>query len=144
MQEHPITGTIGAELSGIDLAQPVSDDLAGALRDALARHLLIVVRDQHLDAAAHRRLTEVFGPPAVNPYAPGPPEHPEMTRVVKEAHERTGVFGGGWHSDLSFLDRPPGGSVLCAVEVPPYGGDTMWASMQAAWDALTDPFRQLL
>ncbi|MEL6766423.1 MAG: TauD/TfdA family dioxygenase [Pseudomonadota bacterium] len=144
MREVRITGAIGAELEGVDLSGPISEDLAGALRDALARHLLIVVRNQDIGPEQHRRITEIFGAPAVNPYAPGPPEHPEMTRIVKEADERTGVFGGGWHSDLSFLERPPGGSVLYAVEVPPWGGDTMWASMQAAWDALPEPLKLLL
>ncbi|MEL7172445.1 MAG: TauD/TfdA family dioxygenase [Pseudomonadota bacterium] len=144
MREVRITGAIGAELEGVDLSGPISEDLAGALRDALARHLLIVVREQDIGPEQHRRITEIFGAPAVNPYAPGPVEHPEMTRIVKEADERTGVFGGGWHSDLSFLERPPGGSVLYAVEVPPWGGDTMWASMQAAWEALPEPLKLLL
>ncbi|MEM9765038.1 MAG: TauD/TfdA family dioxygenase [Pseudomonadota bacterium] len=144
MREVRITGAIGAELQGLDLSGPISDDLAEALRDALARHLLIVVREQEIGPEQHRRITEIFGAPAVNPYAPGPEAHPEMTRIVKEADERTGVFGGGWHSDLSFLEHPPGGSVLYAVEVPPWGGDTMWASMQAAWDALPEPLKLLL
>lgn len=144
MQFHPMTGAIGAEIDGVDLKQPISSDLAGALRDALDRFLVIMVRDQNLDVAQHRRLAEVFGAPAVNPYATGPTEHPEMTYVIKEADERTGVFGGGWHTDLSFIERPPGGSVLCSIEVPPYGGDTLYSSQQAAWDALPDPLKLLL
>jgi taurine dioxygenase len=144
MKEHPITGGVAAELSGIDLKQPISDDLAEALRDSLARNLVLVIRDQFLDVDQHRRLAEVFGPPAINPYAPGKGDHPEMTSVIKEASERTGVFGGGWHSDLTFLEKPPGGSVLCAIQIPPYGGDTLYASQQAAWDALPEPLKQLL
>lgn len=144
MEVRPITGTIGAEIEGVDLAQPLSEDLAEALRAALAEHLLIVLRGQAVGPDRQRAITRVFGEPAVNPYAPGPEAHPEMTRIVKEAAERTGVFGGGWHSDLSFLERPPRGSVLQAVEVPPFGGDTMWASMQAAWEALPEPLKLLL
>lgn len=125
MQIHPITGVFGAEITGLDLKQGISGRGADGLRDALDRHLVIVLRDQHLDAAQQRALARVFGAPAVNPYAHGDPDHPEMTRIVKEADERTGVFGGGWHTDLSFLDHPPRGSVLCAVDIPPYGGDTM-------------------
>lgn len=124
MHITPITGVFGAEITGMDCAAPIGSDLAQALRAALARHLVIVLRDQRLDPDQHRALTRVFGEPAVNPYAPGPPEHPEMTSIIKEADERTGVFGGGWHTDLSFLEQPPGGSVLAAVEIPPYGGDT--------------------
>lgn len=141
MQIHPITGAFGAEITGIDLAS----DLPGeALRAALARHLVIVLRDQHLTPDRQRALARVFGEPFLNPYGPGPAAHPDMTHVIKEADERTGVFGGGWHTDLSFLDHPPGGSVLYAVEVPPYGGDTMFASQQAAWDSLPAPLQQFL
>ncbi len=144
MQISPITGFFGAEISGVDLTAPISPDIAGELRAALAEHLVIVLRDQPMTPDQHRALTTVFGEPAVNPYAPGPPEHPEMTAVVKEAEERTGVFGGGWHTDLSFLDHPPAGSVLNAIEIPPYGGDTMFCSQQAAWDSLPQPLKTLL
>lgn len=140
----PITGAFGAEISGVDLRDGVSPEVQEGLRAALAEHLVIVLRDQYLNADQHRALTRVFGEPAINPYAPGPPEHPEMTSVIKEASERTGVFGGGWHTDLSFLDHPPAGSVLAAIEIPPYGGDTMFSSQQAAWDSLPPPLQELL
>ncbi|MFT7596336.1 MAG: taurine dioxygenase [Paracoccaceae bacterium] len=113
-------------------------------RNALAQHLVIVLRDQPISPDQQRALTRAFGDPAVNPYAPGPPEHPEMTTILKQADERTGVFGGGWHTDLSFLDHPPGGSVLAGIDLPPYGGDTMFCSQQAAWDSLPEPLKTLL
>lgn len=144
MQITPITGVFGAEISGVDLTAPISTETATGLRAALAEHLVIVLRDQPIDADQQRALTRVFGEPAVNPYAPGPAAHPEMTSIIKEADERTGVFGGGWHTDLSFLDQPPGGSVLAAIEIPPWGGDTMFCSQHAAWDSLPEPFKQLL
>ncbi len=144
MIERPITGGIGVELSGLDLSQPISDDHAGALRDALDRYLLVVIREQHLTADQHYALVRAFGEPSVNPYGPGPEEHPEMTYVVKEADEANGVFGGGWHTDLSFTENPPNGSVLCALEVPPYGGDTLWANQRLAWNALPEPMKKLL
>lgn len=144
MEIHPITGLFGAEITGIDLTGDLSAEQAQDLRGALAHHLVIVLRDQPIDADRHRALTRIFGEPAVNPYAPGPPEHPEMTAIIKEADERTGVFGGGWHTDLSFLEHPPGGSVLAAIEIPPYGGDTMFASQQGAWDSLPEPLKTLL
>ena len=144
MDIQRITGAFGATITGPDLGAPISDSLAEALRAALAEHLVLVFPEQHLDADAQRRLTRVFGPPEVNPYAPGPPDAPEMTRIVREADETSGVFGGGWHTDLSFLDQPPGGSVLCGVDIPPYGGDTMFASQQAAWDTLPEPLKALL
>ena len=116
MQTIPITGNIGAEISGLNLKQPISNDLHGALRDALNRYLVLVLRDQHLDVSGHKRLSEVFGKPMINPYAPGPDANPEMTYVIKEAGERSGVFGGGWHTDLSFLEQPL--SALCTRSAP--------------------------
>lgn len=144
MEITPITGFFGAEITGINLTGEIGPELADGLRNALAQHLVIVIRDQPLDPDRQRALTRVFGEPHINPYAPGPPEHPEMTTIVKEADERTGVFGGGWHTDLSFLDEPPGGSVLVSVDIPPYGGDTVFCSQQAAWDSLPDPMKALL
>lgn len=144
MQEHPITGAFGAELTGLDLTGPISDDLAAALRDALARNLVLMIREQNLDIDAQRRLTRVFGEPEVNEYVPGPPEHPDMSHIVKEPREGGGVFGGGWHTDMSFMDQPSGGSVLCGLDIPPYGGDTMFLSQQAAWDSLPDVMKTLL
>ncbi|MEM9144768.1 MAG: TauD/TfdA family dioxygenase [Pseudomonadota bacterium] len=143
MELHPITGAIGAEITGVDLSQ-VDAPLAAALRAALDQHLVLMIRDQNLDIAAQMRLAEVFGRPIPNPYATGMAECPEMTRIVKEAEDRAGVFGGGWHTDLSFLAEPPAGSVLCGVDVPPYGGDTLFASQQAAWDRLSAPLKAFL
>ncbi|MEM9277070.1 MAG: TauD/TfdA family dioxygenase [Pseudomonadota bacterium] len=144
MNIEPITGAFGAEISGIDLSSEISAEIADRLRDALAEHLVIVMRNQSLNADQQRVLTRVFGEPSVNPYAPGPPAHPEMTSIIKEADERTGVFGGGWHTDLSFLDHPPGGSVLVGIDIPPYGGDTTFCSQQAAWESLPEPMKLLL
>ena len=144
MQITSITGNIGAEISGLNLKQPISSDLWSTLRDALNRYLVLVLRDQHLDVSGHKRLSQVFGKPMINPYAPGPDANPEMTYVIKEAGERSGVFGGGWHTDLSFFEQPPSGSVLCALEVPPHGGDTLFCSQQAAWDSLAQPLCNLL
>ena len=144
MQIIPITGNIGAEISDLNLKQAISIDLQSALRNALDRYLVLIFPNQHLDVSGHKHFSEVFGKPMVNPYAPGPDAHPEMTYVIKEASERSGVFGGGWHTDLSFLERPPSGSVLCALEVPPHGGDTLFCSQQAAWDSLAQPLRNLL
>jgi taurine dioxygenase len=141
----PMTGRIGAEIAGADLRQAISDDLARALREALHQHQVIVFRRQHLDLAQQKALTGVFGPLCRSRYiSSGIEGEPDVIRVLKEAHEGGGVFGGDWHSDLSFLDVPPAGSVLCAAEVPPYGGDTVWASQVAAWEALPEPLRQIL
>ena len=144
MECNPITGFFGVEITGLDLRKKIDISLKKKLQNALSEHLVIVIREQWLDTDQQRALAKVFGEPAVNPYAPGLPAYPEMTHIIKEAKERTGVFGGGWHTDLSFLDHPPRGSVLCAIEVPPFGGDTMFSSQHAAWDSLPEPFKIML
>lgn len=144
LREFPLTGTIGAEIEGANLAQPISADLAGALRDALARHQVIFLRGQHLDVAGLKRVTRAFGPPMVLPYVEPMAGEPEVIAVLKEADEKGGVFGGDWHTDFSFLERPPAGSLLSAAETPPFGGDTVWVSQSAAWETLPAPFRDLL
>jgi taurine dioxygenase len=144
MKEHPLTGTIGAEITGIDLQEPISDDLAGLLSHALARHQVLFFRDQHLSLEQLKALTRAFGPLMRLPYVQPLAGEPEVIRVLKEADEQGGVFGGDWHTDFSFLERPPAGSVLSAELVPPYGGDTVWASQAAAFETLPEPLQQLL
>jgi len=132
-----MTGFIGAEITGPSLSQDITPDVAQALRAALGQHLVIVLRGQHLDLAAQKRLTAVFGTPMRLPYVAPLPDDPEVIAVLKEAHEGgQGVFGGEWHSDFSFLAAPPAGSVLNAVEVPETGGDTIWSAQTAAFDSL--------
>ena len=144
MKVSPITGTIGAVISGIDLRSPYSSHLISDLRSALDQYLVVAIPDQHLDSEQQLQLCEVFGAPIVNPYAPGTMPHPELTTIIKEADDQAGVFGGGWHTDLSFLEEPPSGSLLCAIEVPPYGGDTLFSNQQAAWASLPQPLKDLL
>lgn len=145
LQVRPITGTIGAEIDGVDLKTPVTEPVADALRSALWTHQVIVLRDQHLDIAAQKRLTEVFGAIMQLPYVEPIDGDPEVIAVLKEASERkVGVFGGDWHSDFSFLENPPAGSVLSAVEVPEYGGDTVWSNQAAAYDALPALLREIV
>ena len=142
---HPMTGTIGAEIDGVDLNELIADGLAEALRQALWRYQVIVFRDQHLDITAQKRLTEIFGPIMRLPYVVPIEDDPEVIAVLKEASEQNvGVFGGDWHSDFSFLESPPAGSVLNAVEVPPYGGDTVWANQVAAFEALAPDLKDVL
>ncbi len=134
MQLTRMTGFMGAEIAGVDLRRPISPDLATALRDALDAHQMIVLRGQHLSIADQKRLTEVFGPLMQLPYVQPMAADAEVIAVLKEASEvNVGVFGGDWHSDFSFLENPPAGSVLNAVEVPEVGGDTVWSSQVAAY-----------
>jgi len=139
-----LTGNIGAEISGIDLSKPISSGDGSTLRMLLAQHQVIFLRDQNLDLQQQKTLTRVFGPALQLPYVTPMEQEPEIIQVYKAATEKGGVFGGDWHSDFSFLELPPSGSVLNARTLPPYGGDTLWASQAAAWDALPSPLQQLL
>lgn len=138
------TGNIGAEVSGIDLRGIISKPDAAALRDCLAQYQVIFFRDQHLDLQQQKTLSGIFGPALQLPYVTPMDAEPEIIRVYKGADEKGGVFGGDWHSDFSFLEVPPSGSVLNAHTLPPYGGDTLWASQAAAWDALPGALQELL
>ncbi len=134
---EPVTGTLGAEVRGVDLNAPLPTALGEALRAALAAHHVLFFRGQHLEIARQKQVTELFGPLLTLPYVVPMADEPQVIRVLKKAEERGGgVFGGNWHSDFSFLETPPVGSVLSAVTVPPYGGDTVWANMVAAYEAL--------
>ncbi len=139
-----LTGNIGAEVIGIDLRGSISETDAAALRYCLAQHQVIFLPDQNLDLQQQKALTSVFGPALQLPYVTAMDAEPEIIRVYKGAEEKGGVFGGDWHSDFSFLEVPPSGSVLNAHTLPPYGGDTLWASQAAAWEALPDALQELL
>ncbi len=139
-----LTGYIGAEVTGIDLKQEISADLASELRSLLSLHQVIFMPGQDLSLLQQKALTKAFGPLMQLPYVQPMEEDPDVIRVYKAADETGGVFGGDWHSDFSFLEAPPAGSVLCARTLPPYGGDTIWASQAAAWDALPDALKSVL
>lgn len=142
--ERPLTGRIGAEIEGLDLTRPPDDMLANVLRDALARHQVLFFRGRHLTIEQQKRFTQAFGSLLKIPYVKPLDGEPEVIRVLKEADEGGGVFGGDWHTDFSFLEQPPSGSVLNAVEMPTVGGDTVWVSQAAAWEALPEALQALL
>ncbi len=145
MNVRTLTGFIGAELTGLDLSEPITADTASALREALVAHHVLVLRGQHLPIANQKAVTEVFGEPMVLPYVEPTEDDDQVIAVLKEAEEiDTGVFGGDWHSDFSFLANPPAGSVLSAVEIPDVGGDTLWVNQEAAYRALPDHLRNIV
>lgn len=143
-QDH-MTPRLGTRLTGLDLKQPISESLAAELVETLAERLVLVLPEQNLDIPALKRATTVFGPLVRLPYVEPMKEDPDIIAVLKEAEERNiHVFGGNWHSDFSYLERPPGGSLLQAVELPPTGGDTLWADGVTAWASLPDDLRAIL
>ena len=142
---RPVAGQIGAEVLGVDLSRPLGDGLAADLRRALVDHLVLFFRDQALAPEHQLAFTRLYGPVLRVPYVKHLDEHPDIIAVLKEADERNiSTFGNAWHSDFSFLERPPMGSVLYAREVPSHGGDTLFANMYAAYDALSDGMKRML
>jgi taurine dioxygenase len=137
--------TIGAYVSGVDLTRPYDDTVADELRRALADHLVIFLRDQPLDFAAHRRLAAVFGEahvaPSTKPWRV--PGFDEITKMHADENS-TYVAGEDWHTDMSCDAEPPMGSILYLHTIPPLGGDTVFANMYAAWDALSDRMKAQL
>jgi taurine dioxygenase len=138
-----LAGALGAELSGIDLAKPLDPGDVAELRRAILDHGVVFLRGQGLSHDDHLALAQALGKPDVHPIANGMVEHPEIIRVGKPAGEGA-YFGTSWHSDNSFFEKPSALTILRAERVPPTGGDTLFASMERAWETLSEPIRRLL
>lgn len=143
IQARKVSGALGAELSGIDLAQPLSGDAAAQIRRLFLEHQVIFFRDQPLAPAQYMAFAQAFGEPVEYPLVKGLEGFPKIIEVKKLEHERA-AFGAIWHTDTAYLERPPMGSMLLAREIPPYGGDTLFASMTAAYDALSAGMKRML
>ncbi|MEM7465891.1 MAG: TauD/TfdA family dioxygenase [Pseudomonadota bacterium] len=139
----PLTPAIGAVISGIDISQGLTDEQVGEIRQAYLNHSVIFFRDQSLSPDQLVKFSARFGKISFYPFVEGMPEHPEVVEVVKRKDEKVN-FGGLWHTDTSYLERPPMGSVLYAKQVPAAGGDTLFANMYLAYDMLSDGMKALL
>lgn len=138
-----LSPAIGLEITGIDLSQRPDGALIDELRAAFLRHHVLVIRDQSLTPAQQLAFAEQMGEPAIYPFVAGLEGFPMITPVIKEATE-TVNFGGLWHSDTAYLERPPKATMLLARQLPPSGGDTLFASQVAAYEALSEGMKALL
>ena len=137
----PLTGGLGAEITGADICDP---DHFPALQDAFARHSVIVIRDQeHAEPCDHLAFARRFGPININRFFKPVDGYPEIATVLKEADQRQAV-GEGWHTDHSYDQEPAMGSILHAVDMPPFGGDTVFASMAQAFETLSEPMQMFV
>lgn len=140
---RPIAGALGAEIEGVDIARPLDDAVIAEIRRAFLEHLVVFFRGQNLTPAQQLDFARRFGEPVEYPQLRGLPECPFVTPVVKLEHERVN-FGGVWHSDTSYLEQPPMASMLYAVEIPPFGGDTLFANQYLAFETLSEGLRKIL
>ncbi|MFI4989146.1 MAG: TauD/TfdA family dioxygenase, partial [Alphaproteobacteria bacterium] len=141
---EPIAGALGAEIRGVDLARGCSAAMITAIRQALLAHLVVFIRGQQdLSPAQFLAFGRYFGRPVEYPFVRGIAGFPEIIEVAKLEHERVN-FGGVWHSDTSYLAEPPMASMLIARELPPTGGDTLFANMYLAYETLSEGMRRML
>jgi taurine dioxygenase len=143
IEVRPIAGALGAEITGVDLSTDLVDDTVAEIRRAWLEHLVVFFRDQSLGSQEFLAFARRMGEPVEYPFVRGLDGFPEIIAVSKLPHE-TVNFGGIWHSDTVYLERPPMATILVAREVPPSGGDTMWSNMYAAYDALSPGMKRLL
>jgi taurine dioxygenase len=141
--EITVTPRIGAEIGGLDLRQPLEPQQLERLKQALADHLVLFFRDQPLDHESHKRFGRAFGELAFHSAVPGLDDHPEIVAIHADADSKY-VAGEDWHSDLTCDAEPPLGSILALHTVPDYGGDTLFSSMYAAYDGLSDRMKAYL
>ncbi len=132
----PMTPTIGAEVEGIDLSRPLDASTVSALRRALLDWKVLFFRDQDITTDQHLAFARNFGDLEVHPFAPQKPGYPEVLAITHDANSRGKE--NTWHSDVTWRLEPSLGSILRALEIPPVGGDTLFADMYAAYDGLKD------
>ncbi len=143
LEVKPLTLRIGAEIGGVDLTKPLSNRQTEELKDAIADYQVIFFRDQKLDHESHTRFGRVFGDLVIHSGVAGLPDYPEVIQIHAD-HTSKNVPGENWHSDLTCDPIPPMGSILYLHTIPPVGGDTMFASMYAAYDALSPKMKAYL
>lgn len=144
IEVQPIAAAMGAEVLGVDVTR-ITDEQFAELRHALFRHKMIFLRDQRITHGDHEAFSLRFGPFAEDAYTQGVPGHRNVQPLIKEADDPSKmVFGEGWHTDSPFLPEQPAITILYAVEVPPFGGDTIWANSALAYATLSDTYKAMI
>lgn len=144
IEVSPVTGTIGAEISNVDLTALDAETVA-EIRAAFLEHIVVFFRDQPLDIDQLKAFTRNFGEFGIEPYVKTMTEHPEVIAVVKEADEVNTInFGGHWHSDWSFQEAPPMATILHGQDIPPFGGDTVFNNMYLAYETLSEGMKEIV
>lgn len=143
IEVRPVAGNIGAEISGVDMAQELSDATIADIRKALLDHCVIFFRDQNFDAEQHKAFARRFGDIFIHPNYRGLGADNEIVEIKRAPGDKK-IVGEEWHADTTMVAEPPMGAILYAIDVPPFGGDTLFASQYAAYDALSDGMKRML
>ena len=138
----PLSGALGAEISGVDISGELSNLQMDEIRSAFDQYVVLLFRDQQMDLPEQRRFAARFGRLIPHPYVTGMPDDPDIFEIVREPGENFS-WDNFYHSDLMFLERPPMASVLYAVEVPPYGADTEFCNTYLAYETLSPRMQEL-
>ncbi|UUX94497.1 TauD/TfdA family dioxygenase [Aquabacterium sp. J223] len=140
----PLTGALGAEVRGVDLRQPLREEVWEEVLRAYDRHLVIWFAEQTIDHAQHLAFARRFGDLIRIPQIHSLEGEPFVQIVRREATDTGRVVGESWHTDSTFMDRPPAAVVMRAIDVPPHGGDTGFSNMALAWDSLSPAFQRMI
>ena len=143
IQAIPVSPALGAEIGGVDLSQSLGDDVIAEIRQAWLEYRVVFFRDQDITPEQHLAFARRFGDLVAYPMVKGLDDYPEIAPVIKLEHQ-TVNFGGIWHSDTTYLPQPPMGAILVARELPPKGGDTLFANMVMAYEALPEAMKERL
>ena len=146
---EPLSGALGAEVRGVDLAAPLEESRLAAIRRALLDHLVIFFPDQRLSPDQQRDFAARFGEVDEEPFVyplrmPALKDHPEIYQIVKEPRDRSLNLGGFWHADVTYRERPNLGSVVYIKEAPTHGGDTLFSNQHLAYETLSEGMKEML
>ena len=139
---EPLAGAIGAEVSGVDLAN-LDDDTFAEIRRAFAEHLVLCFHEQDISPSDQCAFAARFGPLTRHPLIKTLDEYPYVAPLIRDSDAEGMNFGGVWHTDTTFMESPPLGTTLYAIDVPPYGGDTVFANLYLAYESLSPGMREL-
>ena len=142
---RPISGSLGTEIHGVDLAEELDDETFGEIKQALLENLVIFFRDQDITPEQQIAFGKRFGELHIHPFIPNLPGHDEIIRLLAETGEKETLrLANSWHPDLSYTNDPPLAAILRGVQIPSRGGDTMWVNLYKAYDTLSDRMKEIL
>lgn len=143
LEVSPLTGALGAEIYGVDIGKNLADETIAELRKALLEFGVIFFRDQNIDAEQQKTFARRFGPIFIHPNHVGATDDKEIFEFTREPGDRK-IVGEEWHTDTTMMKEPPMGAILYGVEIPPYGGDTLFANQYLAYESLSERMKELI